>query len=203
MSVTDTQTPDAAWQAKHEAILEAAYALFAEKGYAGTSMKELAERAGCSVGYLYKHFPGKQEILDTISARQLDAYEDMRRTTRTDASLTPVGCLVRELELVCRHLLPHRALIPVYQRRAPEQADWMRERLVRIRREDEALLEKARQQGEIPGVDPVMLAAALDGAVWGLLNDLAVGVDDEAFLQIPQLVDELILAPLRQRGKAA
>ena len=52
-----------------ERILEAALELFAEKGYLGTSMSDIANRLGITKGALYKHYIGKQEILDSIVER--------------------------------------------------------------------------------------------------------------------------------------
>ena len=59
-----------------ERILEAALELFAEKGYLGASMSDIAKQLGITKGALYKHYTGKQEILDSIVERmnQMD-YE--------------------------------------------------------------------------------------------------------------------------------
>lgn len=43
-------------------IVETAYRLFLEQGYHGTSMRQIAERAGLTMGGIYNHFPGKEEI---------------------------------------------------------------------------------------------------------------------------------------------
>ena len=52
-----------------ERILETALALFAQSGYMGTSMSDIALRLGITKGALYKHYAGKQEILDSIVER--------------------------------------------------------------------------------------------------------------------------------------
>ena len=59
-----------------ERILEAALELFAQSGYSGTSMNDIAKQMGITKGALYKHYTGKQEILDRIVERmnQMD-YE--------------------------------------------------------------------------------------------------------------------------------
>lgn len=44
-------------------ILDSAYALFAQKGYAKTTMRSLAEHAGVGLGTIFKHFPDKPSIL--------------------------------------------------------------------------------------------------------------------------------------------
>jgi AcrR family transcriptional regulator len=43
-------------------LLEAAGRAFGEQGYHGTSMEEIARRAGCGTGTLYGYFKGKSEI---------------------------------------------------------------------------------------------------------------------------------------------
>lgn len=52
-----------------EKIAEVALALFAQSGYSGTSMRDIAEQLGITKGALYKHYTGKQEILDCIVER--------------------------------------------------------------------------------------------------------------------------------------
>ena len=63
-------------------ILETALELFAQTGYLGTSMSDIAGQLGITKGALYKHYASKQEILSSIVARmnQMDydraaAYE--------------------------------------------------------------------------------------------------------------------------------
>jgi AcrR family transcriptional regulator len=45
------------------AILKAAVDLLSEQGYAGCSMAAVAARAGVATGSVYKHFPGKTELV--------------------------------------------------------------------------------------------------------------------------------------------
>ncbi|HLZ70939.1 MAG TPA: helix-turn-helix domain-containing protein [Dehalococcoidia bacterium] len=52
-------------QVNHLRIVSAATDAFAEKGLAA-DMKEIADRAGVAVGTLYRHFPGKEEMLTAI-----------------------------------------------------------------------------------------------------------------------------------------
>ena len=46
----------------HQAVIEAAYDLFLKQGYAATSMRQIAERAGLALGGIYNHFSGKEAI---------------------------------------------------------------------------------------------------------------------------------------------
>ena len=58
-----------------ERIIEEALRLFSEKGYAGTSMSDIAERLKITKAALYKHYAGKREIFQKILDRMsaLDA----------------------------------------------------------------------------------------------------------------------------------
>lgn len=57
-------------------IPEAALELFAQSGYLGTSMSDIASRLGITKGALYKHYTSKQEILLSIVERMNEAdYE--------------------------------------------------------------------------------------------------------------------------------
>ena len=52
-----------------ERIVDVALELFAQSGYLGTSMSDIAKQLGITKGALYKHYTGKQEILDSIVER--------------------------------------------------------------------------------------------------------------------------------------
>lgn len=43
-------------------IVQAAYQLFSELGYHGTSMRQIAQKAGIALGGIYNHFAGKEDI---------------------------------------------------------------------------------------------------------------------------------------------
>jgi AcrR family transcriptional regulator len=54
-------------------LLEAALALFVEKGFAATRSEEVAQRAGVSKGTLYLYYPSKEELLKAVIAHYLSA----------------------------------------------------------------------------------------------------------------------------------
>src|SRR6185503_5885789 len=56
-------------------VVEAAFSLFLEKGYHGTSMRNIAQRAQLALGGIYNHFASKEEIFAAV----LDAYHPYRK----------------------------------------------------------------------------------------------------------------------------
>jgi len=49
-----------------QAILQAAYELFLEKGYAATSVREIAKRSSLALGGIYNHFQNKEAIFSEL-----------------------------------------------------------------------------------------------------------------------------------------
>ena len=58
-----------------EAIVRAAFALFVQKGYHATSMRQIAKQVGLAPGGLYNHFASKEALFAAV----LDAYHPYRR----------------------------------------------------------------------------------------------------------------------------
>src|SRR5437773_5827824 len=63
-------------EATRAALLDAATTLFAERGYAGTSLEDVATAARVTRGAVYHHFAGKQALFEAVldqQERQADA----------------------------------------------------------------------------------------------------------------------------------
>ena len=68
------QSPD--YDKRREAIVAAAAALYARKGFQGASVADLAKRCGSSKALIYHYFPSKDDILYEVMAAHLDALVD-------------------------------------------------------------------------------------------------------------------------------
>src|SRR5436190_5279409 len=88
---------------RRKAIVAAAVPLFARKGFAGTTTRELAEAAGISEALLFKHFPSKQllyrEILQ-LGCEGDPALEKLASLPASTATLAGmIGFMVRRFVL--------------------------------------------------------------------------------------------------------
>ena len=67
-------------QRTRAALLEAAAEVFAERGYDGAPVEEIARAAGVSVGSIYSHFGNKQNLfmalMDQFLAQDLDVAQE-------------------------------------------------------------------------------------------------------------------------------
>ncbi len=58
-------------------LIEVARGLFAERGYEGTSIEEIAQRAGVSKPIVYEHFGGKEGLYAVVVDREMETLLEM------------------------------------------------------------------------------------------------------------------------------
>ena len=91
-----------------ERILQVAHALFAESGYEGTTLRDIAEGAGCSLGLLYRYFARREDLA-------LALYDELcdRFTTATETiEAKTLSARFREvMQARLRTLRPHQAAL--------------------------------------------------------------------------------------------
>ncbi len=148
-------------------ILDAAAALFYEKGFHGTGMDELGVRAGLSGPALYRHFSGKNEILAALFNEAMDEL--------IAATASQHGDPAAELERMIRHhaefAISHRTLVNVYQREDRSLSDPWR-RLFDHRRRGYLERWEAAIARCYPGAAPAEVAAAAQACL-GLIFSVA------------------------------
>src|SRR2546421_6505720 len=73
--VQDVTVPAERWtqerrrQHTRDLLLDAAEEVFAERGFEGASLDDIAQRAGYTRGAIYKHFGGKADMFLALSTR--------------------------------------------------------------------------------------------------------------------------------------
>jgi AcrR family transcriptional regulator len=89
---------------RRQAIVEASRPLFAQDGFRGTSVRDIARAANVSEALLYKHFASKEEIYEDamdyarrVSASGVRKLKDLE--AGTEALVVRIYCLVRAILL--------------------------------------------------------------------------------------------------------
>ena len=59
--------------ARRQQLIKIAKSLFAERGYDGTSIEEIAQRANVSKPVVYEHFGGKEGLYAVVVDREMSA----------------------------------------------------------------------------------------------------------------------------------
>ncbi|MEV0777729.1 TetR/AcrR family transcriptional regulator [Streptomyces sp. NPDC050433] len=68
---------------RREQLLDIGRTLFAEKGYEGTSVEEIASKAGVSKPVVYEHFGGKEGLYAVVVDREMRQLLDMVTSSLT------------------------------------------------------------------------------------------------------------------------
>lgn len=66
------RTQAADYEERREAIVEKAAVLFAEKGFLGTSVSEIAKACDASKSLLYHYYPSKEDVLYAVMVSHID-----------------------------------------------------------------------------------------------------------------------------------
>jgi AcrR family transcriptional regulator len=147
-------------------ILEAAAALFYEKGFHGVGVDEIGERVGVSGPALYRHFSGKDEILATLLNETLDELIAAAAVSSDDPE--------QDLERLIRHhvefSIENRHLINVYQREVRSLVQPWRRQYNRRMQQYASRWEEAIAR-RFPDASPEHVAAGTQAAI-GLIHSV-------------------------------
>ncbi|MFD7641030.1 TetR/AcrR family transcriptional regulator [Kitasatospora sp. NPDC059795] len=188
MAYRRTAAVQARLDGQREAVLRAAVALLAERGYGGCSMAAVADRAGIATGSMYQHFDSKADLavtlFRTVCGREIDAV-----TEAAGRAADPVDGVAAVVETFAARALKSPRL--AYALLA-EPADRVveAERLVFRRAFRDliaARIDEAVASGRLPAQRAESTAAGIVGAVGeALVGPLTDGRPSEAVL--PELV---------------
>lgn len=78
-----TQAPDYALRREH--IVAQAARLFAERGFLGASVADLADACGCSKSAIYHYYPSKEDILFDVMHSHVEALAAAGRAVSAEA----------------------------------------------------------------------------------------------------------------------
>ncbi|WP_412079707.1 ScbR family autoregulator-binding transcription factor (plasmid) [Streptomyces xanthophaeus] len=158
------------------AILNAAAAVFDERGYEAATIGEVLTRAGVTKGALYFHFPSKQALAEGVLRQQF-----------ATVAVTPSACKLQELVdtgLVVAYRMRRDPMVSAVARLSLEQdmrALFGTTALTEWIGATEYVLTQAKEQGELlPHVVPADSAWLFSGAWTGvqIYSQMLSGRDD-------------------------
>lgn len=135
-------------------LLSAGVASFAERGYHGTTTRDIAARAGLSPAGLYVHYPSKSALLAHLSRLGHDAAAEMiTRSLGPDGSAPPVVRLHRTVAAFVTWHAQHHLVARVVQYELRSLDDATLAAITAVRR---------RMEGQ---VDAVVADGVADGSL--------------------------------------
>ncbi len=154
---------------RQERVIQVAAELFAERGYAATSMTDLSEATGLAAGGLYHYIGSKKQLLFRICDELMEPLlAEARAIVATDEAA--VDHLRRLLRAWLEHIARHRHHMTVFQQERhliEHDPQW---RTVRKQRKDfelilDGVLERCERDGALSFPDRALTLRALLGMV--------------------------------------
>ncbi|HMI91188.1 MAG TPA: TetR/AcrR family transcriptional regulator [Polyangiales bacterium] len=182
-------------------LLRAAAHLFLTRGYAQTTVRDLARAVGILSGSIFHHFESKEEILEAVMTEvSLLNAERMRVAVKLDrAPLDRVRALVRcELEAIHADTSEAMTLL-VSEWRSLSSAAQTRVLLARERYEEVWLDALREAQGELAAIDSFVLRRLLQG----MTSSTANWYRPRGPLTLDALTDQILSLLTRKRARVA
>jgi TetR/AcrR family transcriptional regulator, cholesterol catabolism regulator len=141
---------DAISRLKRESIVAAAVELFYHKGYARTTLEEVADAINVTKPFIYAHFKSKTELLAEICMRgtQVSHAALLRATNQHGTPTEKLSTIVRDFMLA---VLNHQAHAVIYSREEKELDPKDREAINLLRREFDHRLVEVMEEGVASG----------------------------------------------------
>ena len=156
---------------KRQAILDAALGLFADQGFHGTSVPQIAKKAGVAAGTIYRYFDGKDAMVNAL-------YRHWRETARVFLlEAFPIGAGPREQfgaywQRLAQFAITYPKAIAFLD--FHHHAPYLDAKSLEAEKEGRATLkpfiEAAQQQGYLKDVQPEVIMAVTIGALIGLVK---------------------------------
>jgi AcrR family transcriptional regulator len=127
---------------RREQLLDAAARLFAERGYHAVGMDDIGAAAGISGPGVYRHFAGKQALLEDLCDRAMTRMLDGARRTRSE-STDARDALEALVDAHVRFAVDERSLLGVWVRERRALSDDVRRSLRRRQRDYERVWREA------------------------------------------------------------
>ena len=156
-------------------LLDAGAVLFADKGYDATTMTEIAQCAGASIGSLYQFFPSKEVLAEALFSRYVERVTSMMEELGKRApGLSPLRLADRLVDLMLdvrsdrdAAAVLSGAVASIIERRKPLRGAFRRQIAAILRAANSRLSEKSAAE-----------AAALIAHVLKLVPTLAKEEED-------------------------
>lgn len=178
-------------EATRRALLDSAAARFLEKGYAATSLDEVAAGARVTKGAVYHHFSSKRALYEALT-EEVEQQAVAAIVEAASQHESPWDGALAGLDAFL-----HLCVDPTYSRLCFQEGpavmgfdDWWRQGEVYFVALTRTMLEGLRSQGLVETDDPEVLSQLLFGSVTAAALLLARSPDPEALL--PRVRSELM-----------
>lgn len=144
--------PTAKWETRYREVRDAAARSFAENGYLGASLKDIADRLGVRAASLYYYLPSKDAALAAVCEHGIMSFIDnLRHIIKSDQPAVEKVRAVVANQLSPLRKDPDGDYVRVFLRHRHELSEPARKRMVKLAREFQALVQTVFTEGIAKG----------------------------------------------------
>jgi len=185
---------------KYQRILDAAVAVFAEKGFHAARVSDVADRALVADGTIYLYFRNKEELLMTAINTAFDAFM-IRARSELNTIASPSGKLRRLARLHLEALGSNRDLAVVFQMELRQSARFLAPFSHQHMIEYFGLVRSAIREGQAQGIfRPELREKIAANCFFGALDEMVTSwvLDDTHYVlsEVADIVADIIILGL-------
>jgi AcrR family transcriptional regulator len=162
--------------ATRKKIMEAGLVLFAQKGFALTNIKDIAEAAGISTGLIYRHFSSKEDLFNSLIANTieelnkfiqiLDSYDSPKQAI-VEMTASLIGDIHFSNELSRYFLIVIRSML---EEEVLSQIDEFRKSILSLYDKTKDLIKEGQKRGEFKQGNPYKYTLLFFSIMQGMAN---------------------------------
>lgn len=160
-----------AYNEKQVLIMEAAEKLFADKGFEGTSVRDIAEGAGVNLAMISYYFGSKEKLMEAMFNHRASSSVLQLEEMVKDKSLTPIQKVEKLIDRYIEKLLSQQCFHRIMVReQMVNNNGFIAEQIQEIKKRNQALIKELIAQGQRSGdfrknIDISLLMITLVGTI--------------------------------------
>src|SRR5690349_9520199 len=137
---------------KQVQIMEAAEALFASKGFHGTSVRDIAESAGVNLAMISYYFGSKEKLMEALFVYRSTFFKLQLENMLSNKELQPLQKVENLIDQYIDKLLTqpdfHRIMV---REQMVDKTSFIAEKIADMKRKNQALIRTLIQEGQKQG----------------------------------------------------
>ncbi len=184
-------------------IVEAAEKVFSEKGFHEAKVYQIAEKAGVSVGTIYRFFESKEELYSTVLFSKLSELE--REVKKSVSGKSPTLALKSYISAVIDFFLKEDEFFKLFLREVGaffvvdeerfKISEWYRNYLKTLY----SIIKKGMETGEFKKSDPYALSFAVSGVLKNVIYCYSKGMVKKDIDSLKKEIERFVFEGLCNR----
>ncbi|MCL6524389.1 MAG: TetR family transcriptional regulator [Thermoflavifilum sp.] len=134
---------------KKEKILEVAEELFAEKGYEGTSVRDIAQRAEVNIAMISYYFGSKEKLLEALIQYRAGYTSNLLDILKKNPNEDPIHKMEKVIDVYVDRILTHHRFHNIMSRQLSMLSEaHIKEQMMAIKKQNLDIIKKIIEEGQ-------------------------------------------------------